>query len=118
MSDSSRLMIQQHDEVTVIDFLDRSILDEGCIQQIGDEIQQIIDQSAMPKVLINFQNVEHLSSAALGMLITVNNRIRAKDGQLKLANISEQIYEVFTITRLDKLFQIYKTVEQARSQFK
>ncbi len=118
MSNSSRLMVQQQDEVTIVDFLDRSILDEGSIQQIGDEVQELINRAAVPKLLINFENVDHLSSAALGMLITINNRVRAKDGQLKLANISGQIFEVFSITKLDKLFQIHETVEQARAKFK
>lgn len=118
MTHPSRLMIQKQEEVTIIDFLDRSILDEAAIQQIGDQMQELIDQAGVPKMLINFQNVEHLSSAALGMLITINNRVRAKDGQLKLANIGGQIYEVFAITKLDKLFQIHKTVEEARAKFK
>jgi anti-sigma B factor antagonist len=53
----------------------------------------------------------------LGTLITINNKIRGKDGQLRLANIDQQIYEVFVITKLNKLFQIYDTTEQALASF-
>lgn len=114
----SRLMIQKDPDITTIEFLDRNILDEANIQQIGEEIAQIIDRAGNPKLLISFENVDHMASAALGTLITVNNRIRQKDGQLKLANISPQIYEVFVITKLNKLFQIYKTTDEARKAFK
>jgi len=114
----SRLLIQKQPDVTIVEFLDRNILDEGNIQQIAEEIGQIIDNSANPKLLISFENVDHMASAALGALITINNKVRDKDGQLKLANISPQIYEVFAITKLDKLFQIYKTTEEARKAFK
>jgi len=50
-----------------------------------------------------------LSSAALGALINVNNRMKAKNGQLRLANIKPQIFEVFVITKLNKLFRIHGT---------
>jgi anti-sigma B factor antagonist len=116
-SAASRLRVAEESGVTCIEFVDRNILDEANIQQIGEEINRIIDAEPQPKVLISFDNVDHLSSAALGTLITINNKIRSKDGQLRLANIDKQIYEVFVITKLNKLFQIHETVEQALASF-
>jgi len=116
-SAASRLRVEEQDGVTCIAFVDRNILDEANIQQIGDEITRLIDEQAQPRLLISFDNVDHLSSAALGTLITVNNQIRGKDGQLRLANIDPQIYEVFVITKLNKLFQIHDTAEQALASF-
>jgi anti-sigma B factor antagonist len=116
-SAASRLRIEEQDGVTCVQFVDRNILDEANIQQIGEEIGRIIDAAHQPKVLISFDNVDHLSSAALGALITINNKIRGKDGQLRLANIDQQIYEVFVITKLNKLFQIHDTTEQAIASF-
>lgn len=117
-SGESRLRVQTESDVTRVEFIDRNILDEGNIQQIGDEILQIIEQSDRPKLLISFANVEHLSSAALGTLITINTKIRAKDGQLRLTDIDPQIYEVFVITKLNKLFQIHETADEAMASFK
>ena len=117
-SAASRLRVAEESGITRIEFVDRNILDEANIQQIGEEISRLIDAHPQPKVLISFDNVDHLSSAALGTLITINNKIRSKDGQLRLANIDKQIYEVFVITKLNKLFQIHETAEQALSSFK
>ncbi len=116
-SAASRLRVSEQEGVTRIEFVDRNILDEANILQIGEEIGRMIDVQPEPKVLISFDNVDHLSSAALGTLITINNKIRAKDGQLRLANIDQQIYEVFVITKLNKLFQIHESVEQAMASF-
>lgn len=113
----SRLLVHDDGEVARIRFVDRNILEEAAIQQIGDEIARIIDRSNNPKVLISFQQVEHLSSAALGTLISINNRVKQKGGQLRLSDIDSHIYEVFVITKLDKLFRIYDTVEEARKSF-
>jgi len=116
-AEASRLRVTEEDGVTRIEFVDRNILDEANIQRIGEEIAEIIDSMAQPKLLISFDNVDHLSSAALGTLITINNKVRSKDGQLRLANIDPQIYEVFVITKLNKLFQIHDTSDEALASF-
>ena len=118
MSRESRLAVSHEGEVIHVRFLDRNILEEASIQQIGDEVSALIEASANPKLLIDFQGVEHLSSAALGTLITINNRIRQKGGQLRLCCIDAQILEVFVITKLNKLFQIYDDVAGAVASFR
>ena len=114
----SRLTIENSEQVILIGFLDRNILEETAIQKIGDQVSDLLDSTPNPKLLIDFVNVEHLSSAALGMLITINNRVRAKGGQLRLASIDPQIYEVFAITKLNKLFNICDSAKEAMSSFK
>lgn len=110
---ASRLKVSQIGAVTQIEFVDRNILDESNIQEISDEICGLIDDQPTPLILIRFGNVEHLSSAALGALITINNRVKGKDGQLRLAEIDSQIREVFTITKLDKIFLIFDDADEA-----
>lgn len=114
---ASRLRIRKDGEITRVEFIDRNILDEANIQQIGEEITRLIDAGPAPKILISFGGVDHLSSAALGTLITVNNRVRNKGGQLRLAEIDPQILEVFKITKLDKLFQIHESADKAVASF-
>ena len=114
---ASRLRVTDEGGVARIEFIDRNILDEANIQQIGEEIGRIIDSQDAPRLLISFKDVEHLSSAALGTLITLTNRIKAKGGALKLADINSQIYEVFVITKLNKLFDIHETADEALSSF-
>ena len=114
----SRLRVKRDGDITQVEFVDRNILDEANIQQIGEEITGLIETSSGPKLLISFSNVDHLSSAALGTLITINNKVKNKGGKLRLANIDPQIYEVFKITKLDKLFQIHDTTERAMASFR
>lgn len=117
-SADARLRVRKQEGVVHVEFVDRNILDEANIQQIGEEITSIIESEAEPKLVISFSNVDHLSSAALGTLITIHNRMKNKRGQLRLANIDPQIYEVFVITKLNKLFEIHETSEQASASLK
>lgn len=115
----SRLLIEQKQGgITKISFRDRNILEETSIAQIRDEMLRMLEGQTNPKILIDFSNVEHMSSAALGTLITINNRVREKSGQLRLANIDAQIYEVFVITKLNRVFQIFESTDMAVSSFK
>ena len=114
-ADDSRLRMTENDGITTVEFIDRNILDEANIQSIGDEITALIEGSSSPKIVISFSNVDHLSSAALGTLITINNKVRNKGGHLRLADIDPQIYEVFVITKLNKLFEIHDTSASAVS---
>ena len=116
-SSPSRLRVKQQKDVTQVEFIDRNILDESNIQQIGEEIGELVEAAPSPRLLISFSNVDHLSSAALGTMITINNKIKVKKGQLRLANIDPQIFEVFKITKLDKIFQIHDTTEAALASF-
>ncbi len=104
-------------EVDLVEFTQSKILDEANIADIGSTLNGLIDQSDSPKLLLDFANVDHLSSAALGMLINCNSRIRQKNGQLRLANIKPQIFEVFVITKLNKLFRILPSRAEAMESF-
>ncbi|MDX2200232.1 MAG: STAS domain-containing protein [Phycisphaerae bacterium] len=110
---SSHLKVRRSDNVTIVSFVDRKILEELAIQEIGEEINRLVESEPGVRLLLDFSGVDHLSSAALGMLITVNNRVKEQNGLLRLANINKQIFEVFKITRLNKLFSIHATADDA-----
>jgi len=112
-----RLEVEDIGDVTVVNFTDRKILDEQNIQVIGEQLFSLVDEAGRRKVLLNFGNVEYLSSAALGKLITLNKKLQAAGGRLVLCNIDPQIYEVFEITKLNKLFNIHKEEQAALQAF-
>jgi anti-sigma B factor antagonist len=104
-------------DVRIVEFTNNKILDEANITEIGNTLNTLIAEKPQPKLLLDFANVEYLSSAALGMLISINKRIREKNGQLRLANIQPQIFEVFVITKLNKVFRILPTRDEAAASF-
>jgi anti-sigma B factor antagonist len=111
----SRLELEEVGDVTVVNFIDKKILDEQNIQVIGEQLFELVENQGKKKILLNFSNVEFLSSAALGKLITLNKKVQSASGKLGMCKITKEIMEVFQITRLDKLFKIYPD-EQAALQ--
>lgn len=112
---SSRLSISEQDDVIVAVLMDKKILDEASIAQIGEELKAMVAEAAGIRLVLDFANVGHMSSSALGMLITLHKRVAERGGQLLLCNIRSSIYEVFTITRLNEVFQIHPNRREAVS---
>ena len=90
----------------MVRLVNSKILDEQNIQELGAALFSLVDGDEGRKFLLDFAAVEFLSSAALGKLITLDKKVKAKGGRLILCSVNPQIYEVFAITRLNKLFSI------------
>jgi len=73
----------------------------------------LIEEDGRQKIVLDFSNVEYLSSAALGKLITMDKKMKTAKGQLRLCAIRPDIYEVFAITKLNKLFVMKDNLEAA-----
>jgi anti-sigma B factor antagonist len=117
MAQYRRLTMSDVGEVTVVRFVDRKILDELNIQELGQELFQLVEEDNKTRLLLNFQQVEFLSSAALGKLITLDKKVKAHGGKMKFSNIRPEIYEVFAITKLNKLFDIKDDESDALAAF-
>lgn len=101
-----RLEVEDIGDIAVVNFVDKKILDEQNIQMIGDDLFRLVDELGRRKVLLNFGNVEFMSSAALGKLITLHRKLQAVQGKLVLCKIAKDILDVFKITKLDKILTI------------
>ncbi len=112
-----RLEVSDVGEVSVVRFRDRKILDDASIQELGQELFNLVEVDMCQKMVLNFSKVDFLSSAALGKLITLDKKIKANRGKLKLSNIRPEIYEVFVITKLNKLFDIHDDEASALAAF-
>ena len=116
-STSGSLMVQRRTDVTIIEFMEVRILDQLAIDRIKNEILAMVAESGVPKFIISFENVKYISSAVLGMLMTVNKHILTKQGELRLASIDKSLMEVFKLTRLDKILKIFGSADDALTKF-
>jgi len=117
MAEHQRIQVTEIDNVTVVRFMDRKILDELIIQDLGQELFALVEEEHRKNLLLNFTHVEFLSSAALGKLISLHKKVERADGVLKLSNIKPEIYDVFKITRLNEKFDIKDEQEEALADF-
>jgi len=111
--EAPRLIVTDQGDVKVVELTEKKMLDEVNISQIGRRLNALAAEADKPKIVIDFTNVAHMSSSALGMLITLHKRICEKQGELRLCGIAASIYEVFVITRLNEIFRISQSRSEA-----
>jgi len=108
-----RIQVDYTDNATIITFVDERILEETDIQDLRASIMSVVEQGEHMSLILDFSNVRFLSSAVLGLLLRISKRIYERDGRLRLCSINPKIYQIFKITRLTKIFDIYKDLETA-----
>lgn len=108
-----RISVEYADNATIVTFVDEKILEEMDVQALQGSIMPVVEEAKRIKLILDFCNVRFLSSTVLGLLLRISKKVYEQDGQLRLCNISPRIYEIFKITRLNKIFDIYEDVKSA-----
>jgi len=102
-----RVNVEYSEQATIVTFTDEKLLEERDIVELQESLMGVIEQVEKINLILDFSTVKFLSSAVLGLLIRVSKKVYERDGQLRLCNISPRIYEIFKITRLTKIFDIF-----------
>ena len=81
--------------------------------------QKVLDETeaGARKVLIDFAKAGYIDSSGLGVLVSLAKRLRELGGDLRLANLNDDLQTLFELTKLDSLFQISDTRERALESF-
>jgi anti-anti-sigma factor len=98
--------------VTVVQFRDRQVLTEAAVQALGKQLLSLAAGSDR-KLVLNFGNVERLSSAVLGSVVALDRAVRRAGGRLALCGVRAELAPLLTITRLDRYLDIYPSEGEA-----
>lgn len=83
---------------------------------LHDMLHEFIDQNKK-KVVIDLAKVDWMNSTGLGILISSLTTLRNNGGELKLANVTDKIQSLLTITKLITVFESYDSVDDAAASF-
>lgn len=85
-------------------------------EKFPEEIRKIID-GGINKVVVDLEKVKRMNSTGLGILMQCYTSLKNKGGSLKIAKINKSILGVLVLTKLNTIFDIYETLEEALSSF-
>lgn len=69
------------------------------------------------KIVLNFGNVRFMDSAGIGEVVACLKRVREAGGDLKLASLNQRITDLFTLTKLNSIFDVYPDERTAVEAF-
>ncbi len=75
-------------------------------------VQHHIEQD-ITRCVVDISEVRYINSSGIGLLITILTKVRNKEGELILINPSEQVKKLLIITKLNAIFSILTTREEA-----
>ncbi len=84
---------------------------------LHDKLYEFIEQDKK-RVVIDLSQVDWMNSTGLGILISGYTTLRNTEGELKLANVTDKIQSLLTITKLVTVFEAYESVDEAVRSFK
>jgi anti-sigma B factor antagonist len=88
----------------------------GNRQELKDLLGAALDAGDR-KFLIDFAGAGYIDSSGLGALVGLSRRVREAGGELRLSGLNEDLRSLFELTKLDTLFAIADTPEQALANF-
>jgi len=112
----AKMEFSKRDEgsVMVITLSGRLDLSSGGI--LKEEIKSILT-SGKTSVHLNLRNVEFVNSSGLGALVSIMKEIRIYRGRLTLSDLMDYVQEIFDITQLSHIFEIFTTEEEALKSY-
>lgn len=112
-----RLDVRKEGGITVVRFRDRKIIEDQQVQEIGQELFELVEKLGVDRILLSFSGVDYVASTVMGKCITLDRKVAACGGVLKLSNIRPEVYEIFAITKLNRLFDIRDDEADALAAF-
>ena len=114
---NQRIDVKKVADITIATCCDVKLNDDMIIQEWGDQLLKLMDDTTCKKLLVNFERVLFMSSSALRALIKLNNKMKELGTSLYLCGIDDNIMEAFRITRLDSVFTIKRNEDEGIRSF-
>jgi|ERR1700733_7351476 anti-sigma B factor antagonist len=100
--------------VTVVDI--EGVLDINTVSDFETLLQDLFKKKQY-RVVLNMKQLTYISSAGFGVLMSIIKDVRKNKGDIKIVNVSSDIYKVFDLLELPGLFHILKTEQDAVGEF-
>jgi anti-sigma B factor antagonist len=80
--------------------------------QVRNAILELIENKS-PLLIVNMSNVGYIDSSGVATLVEGLQQIKKYNGRFVLVDLGVEVKSVFELSRLDKVFEIYDSIEEA-----
>jgi anti-anti-sigma factor len=114
---NNELLVQRYKDVTVVSFQNVLVLDSANIEELGRNLLELIEKQDTRKLVLEFTAVKFMSSQALGVLLQLKRAMEPVKGEVVIVGIRPELYKVFKITNLHKMFKFHEELDKALADF-
>jgi len=113
MDDNNGVEITSQEDVAVVAFKATSISNSEKIAIASEQIKKFIEDNHPVSVVFDFSGVKFFCSQVLGLLLEIRSKLKISDGEVVVSAIDPQLYRVFKITNLNKIFSFFPDTASA-----
>jgi len=84
---------------------------------LEDAIERVINDDCF-RIIVDLSEVTYISSAGWGIFISEIKRVRRETGDIKLASMRAEVWEVFELLEFNNILKPYSTIEEGLKDFK
>jgi anti-sigma B factor antagonist len=111
------LELEQVGAVTVVRIGGKRLLDDGDVDRLKRDLLQLAGDPGRCRMVLDFREVEALSSTVLAALLVLRKALLSRGGRLALCSLRDGVREVFAITGLERALHVYPTEQEALQSF-
>jgi anti-sigma B factor antagonist len=108
------IRMQNQENLAVLSLSGRLDLASGAT--LKEQVKRLIEKNTI-QVHLNLSEVEFINSSGLGALVSIMKEVRLQKGRLTLSNLASYVQEIFEITQLSHIFEIYSTEAEALATY-
>jgi len=100
--------------VAILNLKGRLDLSSGSL--LKEQVKKLFEEEEF-NVHLNLADVDFINSSGLGALVSIMKETRIRKGRLTLSNLASYVHEIFDITQLSHIFEIFVSQEEALNSY-
>jgi anti-anti-sigma factor len=112
MSQKPLIDVHFHGHITCCEFLDHQLTARSDMVIIFKYLQQRIQTHPQIELILDFKNVDHISSVFIGHLMALRKLLQQHDSQIVLAQVNDQVYEILELTQTTRYFPVHRMADE------
>ena len=108
------ITMREEGKVVILNLSGRLDLASG--STLKEEVKSLTEKGTS-HIHLNLSRVEFINSSGLGSLVSIMKEVRLQKGRLTLSDLAGYVQEIFDITQLSHIFEIFETEEEALGSY-
>lgn len=108
------LSVKEENGINVLNLKGRLDLASG--STLKEQVKALFDNERT-SIHLNMSEVDFINSSGLGALVSIMKEVRLQKGRLTLSNLAVYVQEIFEITQLANIFEVFTTEQEALNSY-
>lgn len=109
-----QVAVEEKENVVILRLKGR--IDATSTPVLESKIRSFLESSS--RLLMDFSDVDYLSSAGMRLLLSASKKLKAKNGRLAFCSMGDEVMEIIKMAGFDKILSIYSTEREALAALK